>query len=109
MIRWGIRRWRGPAAVHNISRVRVWPPAGAAAAVRSAAAPVSRPVASAVADAGVGPAHPQRLARALVHAARAFDADAISVTVRDLLKQHGVVRTWEDVLVPALTSAGQRS
>lgn len=46
--------------------------------------------------------------RGLGRAAMALDAEALVQTVATQLEAHGVLRTWESVLVPLLVSVGQR-
>lgn len=46
--------------------------------------------------------------RGLARAAVSLDATVITERVSELLVEHGVVPTWEDVLVPVLTSLGER-
>ena len=46
--------------------------------------------------------------RGLGRAAMALDSDAVLATVNRELDRHGVVRTWESVLVPVLVAAGAR-
>lgn len=46
--------------------------------------------------------------RGLARAAMALDSDAVLSAVRRQLDAHGVVRTWESVLVPVLVSVGNR-
>lgn len=46
--------------------------------------------------------------RGIGRAALALDGAAITRTVSDLMAQHGVIRTWTDVLVPVLTALGDR-
>lgn len=48
------------------------------------------------------------LVRGLARAAYALDVDTVVATVSDLLAEHGVVATWERVLVPVLVGAGVR-
>ena len=46
--------------------------------------------------------------RGLARAAVSLDGPAIREKVSDLLDEHGVIATWEDVLVPLLTALGER-
>ncbi len=46
--------------------------------------------------------------RGLARAAVSLDGAAITERVSELLAQHGVVATWEDVLVPVLAAIGDR-
>ncbi len=46
--------------------------------------------------------------RGLARAAMALDAAAVSTTIRSSLREHGVIRTWDDLLAPALTGIGRR-
>jgi MerR family transcriptional regulator, light-induced transcriptional regulator len=46
--------------------------------------------------------------RGLANAAMALDAGAVSAAVRSALAEHGVVPTWDDLLVPVLTAIGVR-
>jgi len=46
--------------------------------------------------------------RGLANAAMALDAAAASAAVRSALAEHGVVPTWDDLLVPVLTAIGER-
>jgi hypothetical protein len=49
-----------------------------------------------------------RLVRGLGRAAMALDGGSVVRTVEQQLGEHGVLRTWEDVLVPVLVAAGAR-
>ena len=49
-----------------------------------------------------------QVVRGLNRAALALDADAVSAVVSEQLRERGVVRTWEEVLVPVLVAAGVR-
>lgn len=46
--------------------------------------------------------------RGLARAAVSLDGTAISDRVGELMDEYGVIPTWEDVLVPVLTSLGER-
>ena len=46
--------------------------------------------------------------RGLANAAMALDAGTVSALVRSALTEHGVVPTWDDLLVPVLTAVGVR-
>jgi DNA-binding transcriptional MerR regulator/methanogenic corrinoid protein MtbC1 len=46
--------------------------------------------------------------RGLARAAMALDSDAVQRAVGEQLRQHGVLRAWEQVLVPVLVSVGAR-
>jgi MerR family transcriptional regulator, light-induced transcriptional regulator len=46
--------------------------------------------------------------RGLANAAMALDAAGASATVRSALAEHGVVPTWDELLVPVLTAIGDR-
>jgi MerR family transcriptional regulator, light-induced transcriptional regulator len=50
----------------------------------------------------------ERAARGLVRAAMRLDAGAVRWLVADALSRHGVVTTWEAIVVPALTRVGER-
>lgn len=46
--------------------------------------------------------------RGLARAAVSLDAPTVTERVSELLEEHGVVTTWENVLVPVLTALGER-
>lgn len=48
------------------------------------------------------------LVRGLGRAAMALDGDAVLVVLAGQLTDHGVIRTWDDVIAPLLVSAGAR-
>ena len=48
------------------------------------------------------------IARGVYRAAAALDAAAVSALVGEQVTRHGVVATWNDVLVPALVRIGER-
>ncbi len=50
----------------------------------------------------------EAVVRGLGRAAMALDSGAVLATLRGQIAERGVVRTWEDVLLPVLASAGAR-
>lgn len=52
--------------------------------------------------------HADRAVKGLARAAMALDARAVTDTVAEHLGRHGVVATWEGLLMPVLVSVGER-
>ncbi len=107
----GTRRRYSPADISRLAQMQRliragYAPATAASVVRDGPGNTSSDAAG---GAVPGPRHALLLIKGLTHAALAFDVDAITTSVRDLIAEHGVVRTWEDVLVPVLATVGERS
>jgi len=109
----GSRRRYTPQDVARLDRMRRLTRAGvtaadaAQAALRQAPAPARR---RARGGGGRVLALPgaDETARGLAGSALALDAVAVSATVRATLAEHGVVATWDELLVPVLTAIGER-
>ena len=53
-------------------------------------------------------ADPEVVVRGMVRAAQALDAEAVQEAMVQALDAHGVIWTWDEVLVPVLTAIGDR-
>jgi transposase-like protein len=119
----GAHRRYGPGDVARLETMRRLTRAGVApadAARVAAAAPVSSlPTVDAAEGADPGPGRTgggrviampssSRAARGLARAAMALDGPMSVGILRDTLRRHGVVRTWEDVVLPVLDGVGRR-
>jgi len=94
--------------MRRLTREGVLPAEAARVALASDSAPNAGEGSSA-ADARAVPLHDtDATVRGLVKAAQALDARSIDSTVAEALDTHGVLWTWDALLVPALTVVGDR-
>ncbi len=119
----GAHRRYGPGDVARLETMRRLTRAGVAPAdaarVAAASAVPSLPIADAAESADAEPGRTgggrviampssSRAARGLARAAMALDGPTSVGILRDTLRRHGVVRTWEDVVLPVLDGVGRR-
>ncbi len=109
----GTRRRYSAADVARLDRMRRLTRSGVSAADAARAALQDRPVAArrrSRAGGGRVLALPGAVeaARGLAAASMALDAAAVSAILREALAEHGVVPVWDDLVVPVLTSIGDR-